>query len=276
MDSLFGIIDARAQKKIDTAPIIKTLRGTVVEIFTNNKVKVQLLDNDIQYIVPNLSGSPVIIGEVVNLYYKGNVITETTAWVGAAKYKSPSNIITGSGILGELLTAKRRIFKIRFSNEDSKVVFVLNANIQGSSADNGTGRLYVSIDGVEESYKPFFGVAQSSYENVSLSLPLNIDIGNHILTVEATGQYATLIGITGYVFGYVSEYVTPYTPTSDEDYIWNDDEDGVNVLMYIGDTTSPEMPDMINGENVKRLTVTAFNYSNVEGVFIPDGIEQIE
>lgn len=65
----------------------------------------------------------------------------------------------------------------------------------------------------------------------------------------------------------------PYTPTTEDDYIVDDDS---NILYYIGSAINPEVPNELNDLPVKKLYSTAFDYSNVRSVYIPEGVEEIQ
>lgn len=78
----------------------------------------------------------------------------------------------------------------------------------------------------------------------------------------------------GYVYGSNIEKTTIFDPTTDADYIY--DADNNAIVYYIGTSSNPQIPQVIQNTEVKKLYSTAFNYSNVDAVYIPEGIEEIE
>lgn len=65
----------------------------------------------------------------------------------------------------------------------------------------------------------------------------------------------------------------PFSPTSESDYIIDEYS---NIIHYIGSSVKPEVPNELNDLPVRKLYATAFNYSNVKAVYIPEGIVEIE
>jgi hypothetical protein len=111
---------------------------------------------------------------------------------------------------------------------------------------------------------------------MSFVLPYNVSVGNHAITITGVGESISISALTAFVFGYVNEREGGYDPTYEEDYIWVSNNNEAEVLLYIGDSTSPEVAEILNDDEVKTLSCTSFNYSDIRAVYIPDGIERIE
>ena len=277
MDSLFGIIDARAQKKIDTSPLIKSLPCNVSEVLENGLVKVKTLSDGIEYSLSNLSGSPVAVGENVFVYYKGNTLSSRTGYIGAADFKSSTNTVIGTARLTTLTNAEKNISKIEFTAYQPKVMLVVNA-----ICDNGDNSLVkncrfgIYVDGVLQLYRPQCSVLPNGSYHMSFVLPYSVSVGNHTITITGVGESISISALTAFVFGYVNEREGGYDPTYEEDYIWVSNNNKAELLLYIGDSTSPEVAETLNDDEVKTLSCTSFNYSDIRAVYIPDGIERIE
>ena len=65
-------------------------------------------------------------------------------------------------------------------------------------------------------------------------------------------------------------------PTNEKDYIYEIVGDVSNIIMYIGSDTDIIVPETLEGKPVKAIYTTAFNYSNVRKIIIPEGIYEIE
>lgn len=63
-----------------------------------------------------------------------------------------------------------------------------------------------------------------------------------------------------------------FDPTDETDYIYNED----TIIYYIGQKRRPEIPATLEGVQVRRIEITAFNHTNVEAVKIPDSVIRIE
>ena len=66
-----------------------------------------------------------------------------------------------------------------------------------------------------------------------------------------------------------------YMPTNENDYIYEIVGDVSNIIMYIGSDTDIIVPETLEGKPVKTIYTTAFNYSNVRKIIIPEGIYEI-
>lgn len=277
MDSLFGIIDARAQKKIDTSPLIKSLPCNVVEVLENGLVKVKTLSDGIEYNLPNLSGVPVSVGENVFVYYKGNTLSSRTGYIGATDFKSSTNSVIGTARLTTLTNAEKIISKIEFTAYQPKVMLVVNAICDNS--DNSlvkNCRFGIYVDEVLQLYRPQCSVLPDGSYHMSFVLPYSVSVGNHTINITGVGESISISGLMAFVFGYVNEKEGGYDPTYEEDYIWDIYNNEANILLYIGSSTSPEVADVLDDADVKTLSCTSFNYADIRAAYIPDGVETIE
>lgn len=92
-DALNELIKSGAEKAIDKSAAIFTAPCTVVSIGSNGMYTVKLVTSDAQYTVRNYSGSDLAIGEPCQLYYRNNVISNQTAYIGAAAVKNNLSLI---------------------------------------------------------------------------------------------------------------------------------------------------------------------------------------
>ncbi len=67
-----------------------------------------------------------------------------------------------------------------------------------------------------------------------------------------------------------------YEPTTDVDYIHEIKNDKANSIYYIGAPNNPSMPATMSNKDTNIIRATTFNASNVSGVYIPEGITEIE
>lgn len=276
MDNLFALIDERIAIYNRKSTFISALPCVVTGLNENGTVKVKLSTDGSEFNVSNLSGTEVNVGDNVRIYYRGGVFSEQTAYVGAAPTRLTTNYVVSTNKLGELLSTEREVATIYFSNYSSKLLLICNACVQGNNSSNGSGNFKIYIDDVLQDYIVRFSVIGNGYETVAFTLPYELDLGSHKITIGGIGEYANLTAMMCYVYGAVETYEPPYTPTEDSDYIWNVSNGEASVLYYIGDVTNPIVPDTHNDNPVTTLEATAFNYTNVTSVYIPDGIEKIE
>lgn len=88
-DALNELIKSGAEKAIDKSACIFTAPCTVVSIGSNGMYTVKLVTSDARYTVRNYSGSDLAVGESCQLFYRNNVISNQTAYIGAAANKNP-------------------------------------------------------------------------------------------------------------------------------------------------------------------------------------------
>lgn len=88
-DALNELIKSGAEKAIDKSACIFTAPCTVISIGSNGMYTVKLVTSDAQYTVRNYSGSDLAVGESCQLFYRNNVISNQTAYIGAAANKIP-------------------------------------------------------------------------------------------------------------------------------------------------------------------------------------------
>lgn len=87
-DALKELIQSGAEKAIGKSACLFSVPCTVVSVDGGQKYTVKLVTSDAQYTVMNYSGSDLQVGESAQLYYRNNVISEQTAYIGASLTKS--------------------------------------------------------------------------------------------------------------------------------------------------------------------------------------------
>ena len=277
MDKLFQLIDERIAYMAKKMPFISSLPCAVTEVLENNMVRVQVFSDGAIYTVPNWSGSALRVGENAHLFFRGSTFSESTAYVGACINKNSSPVyVNGYGYLGALTSTSRNVAKIGFKNFAQEVYLVFNAVAQIDENNAGGGAFTITIDEAAQTYVPQFSGVQGGYANVSFTIPYTLALGEHDITISGTGSYASLTMINCFVFGDVQSNESPYSPTTDNDYIYRTISGEVGVIYYIGEITNPEIPTELGGNPVKILECTAFNYTDVTAVSIPDGVTTIE
>jgi len=88
-DALNELIKSGAEKAIDKSACVFTAPCTVVSVNGNQMYTVKLVTSDAQYTVRNYSGSDLAVGESCQLFYRNNIISNQTAYIGAAANKNP-------------------------------------------------------------------------------------------------------------------------------------------------------------------------------------------
>lgn len=87
MDALNQIIQREAEKIISKSSSLFSAPCRVIEALGNQKYRVQLITSDTQYNLMNFSGSDLQVGESAQIFYRNNIISEQTAYIGASLTK---------------------------------------------------------------------------------------------------------------------------------------------------------------------------------------------
>lgn len=275
-DALTELINQKVDKKIVDSDIVHAIYARVIKPLENGMYVVELLPTKTQLILPNWTGSELDIDENVQVFYKGEIVSERTAYIGSSFYKSDIasrnriNYIQGSARLGAITTTQRNISTIRFNAvQNTKVFIVLNSNIWGN--ETGFSIVYIYMDGVMHEYIPKTTVT-ANYDSVqSFVIPFDVLKGKHVVEIRASGN-GTYIDICAFVWGQgINDDV--FEPTDEDDYIY----DGGTIIYYIGDNAVPIVPTTLDDAPVRRLLSTAFCCNEeVEMVKIQDGVTRID
>lgn len=149
---------------------------------------------------------------------------------------------------------------------------VLNTVFYGTETDCTYITAYV--DEVAQSFRPTLTVREGEYSAVSFQIPVIAEPGVHTVEVGAYGSCSTE-QIEAYVWGQNLTEVYP-EPTGTEDYIYEISGGETEIIEYIGQSNSPEIPQSFEGAQTTKIGSNAFTYSTVENVYIPDGVVEIE
>ena len=170
---------------------------------------------------------------------------------------------------GELFPRLRTVARGGFSVRNETIVFVeLTANLTGE----GDVKVHVLCDGVKQTVHSRETAPERS--TVSYSVQLTAPQGIHTIEVEAAGN-AVLKRITALVW---RQDITAVQPeySSEGDYEYTASAGAATIDRYIGRSTMPQIPDSLGGVPVRVIGGGSFTDSDVECVYIPDGVEEIE
>ena len=276
MDELLKLIDNRV-KANHMRSAVKSLPCTVTEVASENAVTVEVRSTGAKYTVPNYSGSAVSVGESVLLYYTGDILTGLNAYIGASINKeTASNVgfVTGNVYTGALFNSNRTIAQVSFKAISQSVAqIVFNYVFYGTGSQTNYVDIY--INGTKQSFSPIISLSSGQYVSAALSLPVELLSGSYTIAIQGRGGstfYAGQINVIGHGITVSSDY----QPTSDSDFIYEVDGDNSNIIYYIGDAVNPKIPTALNEKAVKIIRAVGFANSNVESVYIPDGVTTIE
>lgn len=278
MDALQELINKAIDERLKKSDCVASIPCRVVNILNNGYYVVEDIKNGAKYTVPNFSGSAINEGENAQLFFKGGVITNKSAYIGAVNYKNSDSaspvILYGLNTLGEVIGENATISSFRFeASQSTNLLIGFNANVFGTIA--GELSLKINVDQTVLSYKPKTIILENGYNLAVFTLPFTCDSGEHMVSVVASGT-GNFVDVCSYIYGLYIEGLPIYEPTTDADYIHEIKNDKANSIYYIGASNNPSMPAIMSNKDTNIIRATTFNSSNVSGVYVPEGITEIE
>lgn len=278
LNDLLNVIDKRINKQLKETSALTSIPCRVLEVFTNGTVRVLVIQNNTEYVVPNYTGSDLLIGEEVQLFCQGSILSGRFMYIGAAVNKqsggSSFGCVSGNSMTGEILTNERIISRINIRCKSGlPCLLFFNATVFGSSSGNLTINSY--IDDIANDFTVTNTIHADEYSVISFSLPLVPSVGEHIVSISAVGV-GNIVSLNSCIIGSQIEEYDIRETTGENDYIYTSDENQSSIIYYIGQSKYPEIPAALQGRPVKKLLATSFNYSDIISAYIPEGVEEIE
>lgn len=122
MNAFNELVKQEADKAIKNSACVFSAPCVVVSVLENQKYVVKLITNNAQYTVVNYSGSNLEVGESAQLFYRNNIISEQTAYIGASLTKDSGG---GGGGSGYTFVEKTQAQYDAMSTHDSKTVYFI-------------------------------------------------------------------------------------------------------------------------------------------------------
>lgn len=173
---------------------------------------------------------------------------------------------------GTIFPETRQLARIDFSARSQTPVFMECTILLGADVTSNV-YLYVKFDDALQTFVPVQTVREGEYTTCHYSLPLTAAGGTHSIVLSASGD-ARAESISCCVWGQNIAEISPQ-PTESTEYIYLIEDGEAEIIYYIGDKTFPEIPSQLEGASVTSIAATAFDYSDITAVYIPDGVTEI-
>lgn len=275
---LIELISERANAEFKNVPYLRSIPCRVVEIIDDTMSVVECVSNNAKYTLPNYSANAVSEGDDCIVYYTNNTPVGVTGYigatVGATKESVPVNKIE-SGVSNVIASESyKTLSTIGLKCRDITVVTLfINLNVYGNT--EGNFQLRVVLGDETEPFEPIQTVSIGAYSNISYSVPITLQSGETRLTISCMGNGTVSQGKV-YVVGHGVEQYDAFEPTTEEDYLYLTGTSGAYTRAYIGDKSNIAMPVELGGMPIITVGGATFNYTDVTGVYISDGVEEIE
>lgn len=275
---IIDLIDSRIETAMMQSNYLCTVPCIVTDKLDSGNVEVIVVSSGTKYVVPNLSGTALQVGQSAQLYYQGNISKYRMMFIGAS---FQNKVINLNYILGNITTGSVENGKTIFDNTFRAITetnIYINGNINYVGLSNGDISVTIKVDDVIiDDIIISKSLELNKVDQISFSYPMVVSSGLHDIKIIANG-YATINNVKAYVMGIdIAEYKIDYDKTDDNDYVYNVVNGETDIYYYIGDKTRPDIPVTIGNGTTKTLTVTSFNTRNdIIAARIPDGVETIE
>lgn len=275
---LVELISERTNEELKSVPYLRSIPCKVLEIIDDEKVRVECIVNGAKYILPNYSANPVNDGDSCIVYYTNNTPIGTTGYIGAtvgsAKEINPVNKIK-EDVSSVIANNSYKVISDIGVRCKGITVVTLCANINVYGSEEGVFQLKLTVNGTDETFVLKQSVTLGNYAYLSYPISLTLQDGDSVINLSCKGNGNITDGFVT-ICGHGIEQYSRFEPTVDEDYIYDFYENSVRTILYIGDKTRIAMPQTLGDLPIKTIGTSTFNYTDVEGVFIPDGIQEIE
>lgn len=203
MDAITELIKNLINKEIHKSTLISSVPCRVIESLGNEMYTVQLVTDNSQYTLPNMSGSSLSVGENVQLFYYGEYISSKSSYIGASLNKDSggsAKYIISTNATGKIGSSTKQISSLLLKAlNDTTVSLSFNANILGSGSDNFI--LSVSVDGVDYDYQIKGTTIANKYVPCNFTLPLAFDVGDHAVVISISGT-GSVTDINAFICGH--------------------------------------------------------------------------
>jgi len=191
-------------KKMQNSDYLIAIPSKVMQVLSNGMYVVQLISNGSEYCVPNWSGADLEVGDNVHLYYKGKILSDRTAYIGAAFHQNNHlEFIVGNSQTGRIVpdSAPATFATINFTATIKTNIFVcFNANLITNSMGSNTVTVY--LDNVPHTYQHDLNLSRGWKYTQNFTLPFEADAGEHTVLVKINGSGdVTYAAVYAYVFG---------------------------------------------------------------------------
>lgn len=208
MDAISEYVSNIAEDKIAASQCIMAVPARVEKVMSNNMCLVNLIANDTQLVVPNWSGCDVEVGDEVRLFYTGSILSERTAYIGAASYIVNRRLccVEGNFIVDPNSTTtsypkgqrvipdnnSTNISQYQFRATHPQTVLVTFSGVMVGQADTGMTKVELYMDNVKYNYDYSISVFGASTFGAriycpTITLPFTIDAGDHEIEVKIVG-----------------------------------------------------------------------------------------
>ncbi|MDE6538908.1 MAG: hypothetical protein K2K66_01850 [Ruminococcus sp.] len=171
---------------------------------------------------------------------------------------------------GEVFSTERFVAKTGFSSTRETWIFLDCTFILSG---NGLVSASIWLNGIAQTLRPKITLHDGEFSTLHFSFTTKISGGRHNIQIGVRGN-ADISDIHAFLWGQEVSEESPEI-TSDNDYIYTKNNGDTIVRAYIGKSVFPSIPDDLGGGKTKIIEKNSFSESEIEKVYIPDGVTTI-
>ena len=203
MGALEQLIQNEIDKRLAKSTLISSVPCRVVEILDDETYTVEVVTTKTRFDLINYSGSPLSIGESVQVYYRGDALTSKSGYIGASLTKGGDGgkdvYILGTKTLGSLTVTEKTFCNVAVKAlKETTITLGFNANILGLTSGDYVFKFYV--DSEQYDYVVKGNDVADKYENCNVILPISLTVGEHIVEINGSGS-GTVEDLKAFVSG---------------------------------------------------------------------------
>lgn len=203
MGALEQLIQNEIDKRLAKSTLISSVPCRVVEILDNEIYTVEIITTKTRFDLANYSGSPLSVGESVQVYYRGDALTSKSGYIGASLTKGGDGgkdvYILGTKTLGSLTVTEKTFCNVAVKAlKETTITLGFNANILGLTSGDYVFKFYV--DSEQYDYVVKGNDVADKYENCNVILPISLTVGEHIVEINGSGS-GTVEDLKAFVSG---------------------------------------------------------------------------
>ena len=180
------------------------------------------------------------------------------------------SVIELKNYTGEVFDVERFVAKTGFSSTRETWIF-LDCTLILSG--DGLVSASVWLNGIAQTLRPKITLHDGEFSTLHFSFTTKISGGRHNIQIGVRGN-ADISDIQAFLWGHE---ITAESPefTGDNDYLYTTNNGDTTVTGYTGKSIFPSIPDNLGGGKTTIIGRNSFSESEIERVYIPDGVTEI-
>ena len=183
------------------------------------------------------------------------------------------NTVDLTPYLGEVFASERTVADGRFSCKGQTTAFI-DVTMILLGTEDATLAAAVHLNQIAQTVRPKITIHDGEYQTLHFNVPVIVSGGKNSVAVVLAGA-CEVVDVQAYVWGQELTAEAP-DPTLESDYTYTISNSQTTVTGYIGSSLSPKIPSYFEGAPTVIIGSESFTESEIQSVYIPDGVTRIE